>query len=106
MKKKRLKHTYMNTYTHIALFKKIFYWKLYEYVFLSPVFNSISKYDYPSNFAEEELLQVITPQLEAREPYYLKADYIIQAPVKAIAEEDDQHIAEMLYKLITKQNKL
>lgn len=29
----------------------------YEYVFLSPVFNSISKYDYPSNFTEEELLQ-------------------------------------------------
>ena len=55
---------------------------------------------------EEELLQFITPQLEAREPYYLKADYIIQAPVKAIAEEDDQHIAEMLYKMITKQNKL
>ena len=55
---------------------------------------------------EEELLQFITPQLEAREPYYLKADYIIQAPVKAVAEEDDQHIAEMLYKMITKQNKL
>ena len=53
---------------------------------------------------EEELLQFITPQLEAREPYYLKADYIIQAPIKVIAAEDDQYIAEMLYKMITKQN--
>ena len=55
---------------------------------------------------EEELLQFITPQLEAREPYYLKADYIIQAPRKVIAAEDDQYIAEMLYKMITKQNRL
>ena len=55
---------------------------------------------------EEELLQFITPQLEAREPYYLKADYIIQAPIKVIAAEDDQYIAEMLYKMITKQNRL
>lgn len=29
----------------------------YEYVFLSPIFNSISKQDYPSNFSEEDLLQ-------------------------------------------------
>ena len=55
---------------------------------------------------EEELLKFITPQLEAREPYYLKADYIIQAPIKVIAAEDDQYIAEMLYKMITKQNRL
>jgi shikimate kinase len=55
---------------------------------------------------EEELLQFITPQLEAREPYYIKADYIIQAPIKEIAAEDDQYIAEMLYKMITKQNRL
>ena len=55
---------------------------------------------------EEELLQFITPQLEAREPYYLKADCIIQAPIKGIAAEDDQYIAEMLYKMITKQNRL
>lgn len=55
---------------------------------------------------EEELLQFITPQLEAREPYYLKADCIIQAPIKEIAAEDDQYIAEMLYKMITKQNRL
>lgn len=50
---------------------------------------------------EKELLAFITPQLEAREPFYMKADYIIQAPVKEIAAEDDQYIAEMLYKLIT-----
>mgnify|MGYP003297310295 FL=1 len=50
---------------------------------------------------EKELLAFITPQLEAREPFYMKADYIIQAPVKEIAAEDDQYIAEILYKLIT-----
>lgn len=49
---------------------------------------------------KEELLQFITPQLEARTPYYEQADYIIDAPVKTIAAEDDQHIAEILYKLI------
>ena len=46
------------------------------------------------------LLRLLS-QLEAREPFYMKADYIIQAPVKEIAAEDDQYIAEMLYKLIT-----
>ena len=50
---------------------------------------------------EEELLTFITPQLEVREPYYMKADYVIQAPVKEIAAEDDKYIAEILYKLIT-----
>lgn len=49
---------------------------------------------------EEELLNFITPQLEARAPFYEKANYTIEAPVKDIAEEDDQHIAEILYKLI------
>jgi shikimate kinase len=49
---------------------------------------------------EEELLTFITPQLEARDPFYMKADYIIEAPVKAIAAEDDQHIAEIIYELI------
>lgn len=51
---------------------------------------------------EEELLQFITPQLQAREPFYMKADYVIQAPVKDIAAEDDKHIAEILYQLIKK----
>lgn len=49
---------------------------------------------------EEELLQFITPQLEARAPYYEQADYIIDAPVKTIAAEDDQYIADIIYKLI------
>jgi hypothetical protein len=49
---------------------------------------------------EQELLHFITPQLEARAPFYEKADYIIDAPVKDIAEEDDKNIAEELYQLI------
>lgn len=49
---------------------------------------------------ENELLSFITPQLEAREPFYMKADYVVEAPVKEIAEEDDKHIAEQLWKLI------
>lgn len=49
---------------------------------------------------EKELLNFITPQLEARAPFYEKANYTIEAPVKDIVEEDDQHIAEILYKLI------
>ena len=50
---------------------------------------------------EKELLSFITPQLEAREPFYMKADYVVEAPVKEIAEEDDKHIAEQLWKLIS-----
>ena len=50
---------------------------------------------------EEELLAFITPQLEAREPFYMKADYVIEAPVRDIAEEDDKNIAEHLWKLIS-----
>lgn len=49
---------------------------------------------------EEELLAFITPQLQAREPFYMKADHVIEAPVKDIAEEDDKNIAEILYQLI------
>ena len=49
---------------------------------------------------EEELLSFITPQLEARMPFYEKADYIIEAPIIDIAEEDDKHIADMLYHMI------
>jgi shikimate kinase len=55
--------------------------------------------------SEEELLQFIMPQLEAREPFYMKADYIVEAPVKEIAEEDDKNIAEHLWKLITSKMK-
>ena len=54
---------------------------------------------------EEELLAFITPQLQAREPYYLQADYVIKAPVKAIAEQDDKNIAEQLCKLIKSKMK-
>ena len=49
---------------------------------------------------EEELLSFITPQLEARIPFYEKANYIIEAPIKDIAEEDDKHIADILYHMI------
>lgn len=54
---------------------------------------------------EEELLDFITPQLVAREPFYMKADYVVEAPVKDIAEEDDKNIAEQLWKLITSKMK-
>lgn len=54
---------------------------------------------------EEELLTFITPQLQAREPYYMKADYVIEAPVKDIAAEDDKNIAEQLWKLILYKTK-
>jgi hypothetical protein len=54
---------------------------------------------------EQELLAFITPQLEARTPFYEKADYIIDAPVKDIAEEDDKNIAEKLYQLIVESEK-
>ena len=54
---------------------------------------------------EEELLQFIKPQLEAREPFYRKADYIVHAPIKDIAEEDDLHIAESLFDMIINSDK-
>lgn len=49
---------------------------------------------------KEELLQFITPQLEAREPFYEKADYVVEAPVKDVAKEDDKNIAEIILRLI------
>ena len=52
---------------------------------------------------ETELLAYITPHLAAREPYYLQADYVVDAPVgNTIAEEDDEHLAQLLYELIKK----
>jgi shikimate kinase len=54
---------------------------------------------------EEELLSFIVPQLEAREPFYMQADYVVEAPVQEIAEEDDKNIAELLWKLITSKMK-
>lgn len=52
---------------------------------------------------EKELLTFITPQIEAREPFYMKANYVIEVPIKDIAEEDDKHIADTLYHLIVKE---
>ena len=51
---------------------------------------------------EDELLQFIVPQLQAREPFYMKADIVVEAPVKDIAEEDDSNIAEKLFSFIVK----
>ncbi len=48
--------------------------------------------------SEKELLQFIEPQLQAREPYYLQADYIINAP--GFVPEADQLIAEQICQLI------
>ena len=47
---------------------------------------------------EEELLAFIAPQLEAREPYYSQADYIID--IEECTEQSDQQIAEHIYKMI------
>jgi shikimate kinase len=49
---------------------------------------------------EQELLEFIKPQLHARAPFYEKADYVLEAPIRDIAEEDDSNIAEVLYQLI------
>ena len=54
---------------------------------------------------QQELLQFITPQLQAREPFYMKADYVLEVPIKEIAEEDDKFIAEELWKLISYKTK-
>ena len=53
---------------------------------------------------EDELLQFIVPQLQAREPFYMKADIVVEAPVNDIAEEDDSNIAEKLFSLIVKNS--
>lgn len=47
----------------------------------------------------EELLAFITPQLEAREPYYSQADYTLD--ITECTEQSDEWIANQLYKLIT-----
>lgn len=47
---------------------------------------------------KEELLACIRPQLEAREPFYQQADYIIQAP--ALSVEADQIMANEICQLI------
>lgn len=52
---------------------------------------------------EEQLLHFIQPQLEAREPFYQKADYILD--VTECTVESDQQIAERLCQLIKSKMK-
>ena len=47
---------------------------------------------------EEELLEFIAPQLEAREPFYNQAHYTID--VTECDEQSDERIAEALFQLI------
>jgi shikimate kinase len=49
---------------------------------------------------EDELLNFIAPQLEAREPFYAMADYIYDAEFDTLSETDDEQIAEQLCQLI------
>lgn len=51
--------------------------------------------------SEEELLQFIAPQLEAREPFYSRAHHIIDVAV--CDEQSDERIAEELFRLISKR---
>ena len=47
---------------------------------------------------EEELLAFIAPQLEAREPFYAKANHVLD--VDLCDEQSDERIAEELYQFI------
>lgn len=47
---------------------------------------------------EEELLTFITPQLEAREPFYTQANHILDVDI--CDENSDERIAEELYEFI------
>lgn len=49
---------------------------------------------------EEELLSFIAPQLEAREPFYARANHVLD--VEVCDESSDERIAEELYQLIKK----
>ena len=53
---------------------------------------------------KEELIDFITPQLEAREPFYRQADYILDVEEllegEPLSANDDDRIAEKLYQLI------
>ncbi len=48
--------------------------------------------------SEEELLAFIAPQLEAREPFYAKANHILD--VDQCDEESDERIAQELYEFL------
>lgn len=52
---------------------------------------------------EEELLACILPQLEAREPFYARADIIINST--SCDENADEQIAEQICQLITSKTK-
>ena len=47
---------------------------------------------------EKELLEFIAPQRQAREPFYQRADHILD--VEICDEQSDERIAEELYRLI------
>ena len=47
---------------------------------------------------EKELLEFIAPQLQAREPFYQRANHILD--VESCDEQSDERIAEELYRLI------
>lgn len=47
---------------------------------------------------EKELLEFIAPQLEAREPFYARANYILN--VDHCDEKSDERIADALFRLI------
>ena len=47
---------------------------------------------------EKELLEFIVPQLQAREPFYQRANHILD--VEICDEQSDERIAEELYRLI------
>jgi len=50
-----------------------------------------------------EIIDIILPQLEARAPYYERADFIIDAPVTAdetLDGSEDEQLAEILYNTI------
>ncbi|MBR0195869.1 MAG: shikimate kinase [Paludibacteraceae bacterium] len=49
---------------------------------------------------EQELLEFIAPQLEAREPFYSRAHHILD--VELCDEQSDERIAEELFRLIRK----
>ncbi|MBO4361958.1 MAG: shikimate kinase [Paludibacteraceae bacterium] len=50
-----------------------------------------------------EIIDIISPQLEARSPYYEQADYILDAPVAddgTLDGSEDEQLAEQLYNMI------
>ncbi len=47
---------------------------------------------------EEELLTFIAPQLSAREPYYMQADYVVDAP--GFEADADERLADQIYQML------